>query len=66
MSSSEIRVSYAGLVVGPEDIAYIRDVAQRFDGLSRKELTATLCEHLGWLTAAGQPRRGAAAARWVE
>jgi len=61
MSSSEIRVSYAGLVVGPEDIAYIRDVAQRFDGLSRKELTATLCEHLGWLTAAGQPRRGAAA-----
>ncbi len=61
MSSSEITVSYAGLIVGPEEIAYIRHFAQCFSGLSRKELTATLCEHLGWLSAAGQPRFGAAA-----
>jgi len=40
----------------PEDIAYIRSLAQRFPGLSRKELTYTLCEHLHWLTAAGQPK----------
>ena len=40
----------------PEDIAYIRSLAQRFPGLSRKELTYTLCEHLHWLTPAGQPK----------
>lgn len=40
----------------PEDIAYIRTIAKRFPGLSRTELTCTLCEHLGWLTAAGQPK----------
>jgi hypothetical protein len=61
MSCSEITVSYAGLIVGPEEVAYIRHLARRFSGLSRTELTATLCEHLGWLSAAGQPRFGAAA-----
>jgi len=40
----------------PDDIAYIRSLAQRFSGLSRKELTCTLCEHLDWLTPAGQPK----------
>jgi len=40
----------------PEDIAYIRTFCQRFRGLSRKELTYTLCEHLGWLTPAGRPK----------
>jgi len=40
----------------PEDIAYIRSLAQRFPGLSRTELTCTLCEHLHWLTPAGQPK----------
>ena len=40
----------------PEDIAYIRSLARRFPGLSRKELTCTLCEHLHWLTPAGQPK----------
>ncbi len=40
----------------PEDIAYIRSLARRFPGLSRRELTCTLCEHLQWLTPAGQPK----------
>ena len=40
----------------PEDIAYIRTFTQQFPGLSRKELTYTLCEHLQWLTPAGQPK----------
>ncbi len=39
-----------------EDVAYIRTFAQQFSGLSRKELTYTLCEHLHWMTAAGQPK----------
>ena len=60
MSFPEATISYGGLIAGPEEIAHIRHVRQRFSRLSRKELTATLCEHLGWLTAAGQPRFGAA------
>ena len=40
----------------PEDIAYIRSLARRFPGLSRRELTCTLCEHLHWLTPASQPK----------
>ena len=61
MSSTEIRISYAGLTAGSEEIAHIRNIAQQYAWLSRKELTATLCEHLGWLTAAGEPRFRAAA-----
>jgi len=40
----------------PEDIASIRTCTKRFPGLSRKELTYTLCEHLEWLTPAGRPK----------
>jgi Druantia protein DruA len=43
----------------PKDVAYIRTFAKRFPGLSRSELTCTLCEHLDWLTPAGRPKRTA-------
>jgi hypothetical protein len=39
-----------------EDVAYIRTTVKRFPGLSRSELTCTLCEHLDWLTPAGRPK----------
>jgi len=39
-----------------EDVAYIRTFVKRFPGLSRTELTYTLCEHLDWLTPAGRPK----------
>ena len=38
------------------DVAYIRTFVKRFPGLSRTELTCTLCEHLDWLTPAGRPK----------
>ena len=47
--------------ISAEDIADMRAVAKRFPGLSRTELTYTLCEHLDWLTPAGQPKLTACA-----
>lgn len=40
----------------PEDIHYIRTLLRQFPGLSRKEVTETLCEHLNWLTPGGLPK----------
>ena len=45
-----------GRDITPEELTYIRTFAERFPGLSRTELTATLCEHLDWLTPAGRPK----------
>jgi hypothetical protein len=42
--------------ISADEVAYMRTFAQSFPRLSRKELTYTLCEHLGWLTAAGQAK----------
>jgi hypothetical protein len=39
-----------------ENVAYIRSFVKGFPGLSRTELTCTLCGHLDWLTRAGRPR----------
>ena len=42
--------------ISADDVAYMRSFVQSFPGLSRKELTYTLCEHLDWLTPAGRPK----------
>lgn len=39
-----------------EDIAYIRSFVKRYPRLSRTEVIYTLCEHLLWLTPAGEPK----------
>ncbi|MEA3275909.1 MAG: DUF4338 domain-containing protein [Pseudomonadota bacterium] len=42
--------------ISADDVAYMRSFVRSFPGLSRKELTYTLCEHLDWLTPAGRPK----------
>jgi len=48
-----------GRRISVEEIELIRETAQMFPALSRKELVATVCEHLGWYTAAGNLKREA-------
>ncbi len=40
----------------PEDIDHICTILRQFPGLSRKEMTYTLCETMNWLTPAGRPK----------
>ncbi len=46
-------VMQAGREIEAPEVALIREVVELFPGLSRKELARTLCDHLGWYTAAG-------------
>jgi hypothetical protein len=43
----------------PEDIDHIRTILERFPGLPRSEIIATVCETLEWLTPAGRPKTDA-------
>ena len=40
----------------PEDIDHICTIMERFPGLPRSEIIATVCETLEWLTPAGRPK----------
>ena len=40
----------------PEEIRQIRDTVTWLPGLARRELAATVCEHLDWHTASGTPK----------
>jgi hypothetical protein len=44
------------LKICAEDIAYIRSFVKRYPRLSRTEVVYTLCEHLRWLTPAGEAK----------
>lgn len=46
----------SNLDITANDIAYIRSFVTRFPRLSRTEVIYTLCEHLQWLTPAGEPK----------
>jgi hypothetical protein len=43
----------AGRAVTEEEIEHAREVVRLYPGLSRRELARTICEHWGWVTAAG-------------
>jgi hypothetical protein len=47
---------HGGRVFSPQEIAAIRTTVRWLPGLARKELAATLCEHLGWHTVTGTPK----------
>ncbi|MFQ5382687.1 MAG: Druantia anti-phage system protein DruA [Dehalococcoidia bacterium] len=46
-------VHQAGRLVTEEEIEHAREVVRLYPGLSRRELARTICEHWGWVTAAG-------------
>ena len=48
-----------GRRISSEEVELIRETVEMFPGLSLKELVATICEHLGWYTAAGNLKREA-------
>lgn len=50
-----IRV-FSGRAFSPKDIEMIQWVRRTYPKLSRKELAATICEFLGWVTPAGRPK----------
>ena len=47
---------FCGSPVDEQQLRLIRHIIQRFRGLSRTELAATICEQLGWLRPSGQPK----------
>jgi hypothetical protein len=47
---------HSGRVFSAEEIAGICQTVAWLPGLSRKELAATLCEHLDWHTLTGTPK----------
>jgi len=53
-NDSTIFLSACGRTVGPEEIRHAQQVVRLCDGLSRRELAATLCEHWGWVGATGK------------
>ena len=50
-----------GRTISSQEIAQIQETVELFPRLSLKELTATICEHLGWYTAAGNLKEDACA-----
>lgn len=50
-----IRV-FSGRTFSPEDIELIQWIRKTYPKLSKEELTATICEMLGWNTPAGRPK----------
>ncbi|MCP3868343.1 MAG: hypothetical protein GY703_09665 [Gammaproteobacteria bacterium] len=48
-----------GRAFNEQEINQIRETVAFLPGLSRRELAATVCEHLEWHTASGTPKRHA-------
>ena len=47
---------FQGMPIPAPQHPFIEQLMQRFGGLSRTELAATLCEQLGWLRPSGKPK----------
>ena len=53
LQGQSVVIFQSGREITRQEIDEIRETVQLFPGLSRTELSATLCEHLRWLTASG-------------
>lgn len=56
LKQEEARYCRGDVEIGVSDIIYIRQFVKRYPRLSRSEVIYTLCEHLQWLTPAGNPK----------
>lgn len=54
-------VMQCGRTISSQEISQIQQTVELFPRLSLKELTATICEHLSWYTAAGNLKKDACA-----
>jgi hypothetical protein len=51
---SSVVLKISGREINGGEIAGIQEVSRLCGGLSREELSHTVCEHLGWVTASGR------------
>jgi hypothetical protein len=49
-------LQFCGIPIDEAQLQLIQLTVQRFGGLSRTELAATICEQLGWLRPSGRPK----------
>jgi len=56
MNNSNVIMEYSGRQITVEDIEMICWIRKRYPRLSRLEFTATVCELIGWVTDAGNPK----------
>ena len=52
----EVAFAYRGRTISSADIAFIRELIAAHPGLSRRRLSAKLCQAWNWVQPNGQPR----------
>lgn len=55
-NQTEITIVQCGCRISPQEIDEIVEICHLFPKLSYSELVSTICEDLGWFTAAGDER----------
>jgi hypothetical protein len=53
---SEVLLQFRGRVIGPAEVAFLRELITRNPELSRRRLSVKVCEAWNWLQPNGQPR----------
>jgi hypothetical protein len=53
---SEVLLQFRGRVIGPAEVAFLRELIARHPELSRRRLSVKVCEAWNWIQPNGQPR----------